>query len=152
MRRDGPAGGLDTPALDAAHQHVLADLDAESAELRLGDGAQLLGIGGQDAGAALEQHDRRLARIDVPEIARQGVSPQLGDGGGHLDSGRTTTYHHEGEMGVAPGDVGLPLGLLEGEEHALPNIERVVEGLEPGSEGRPRLVLAVVGCLDARWR
>ena len=51
---------------------------------------------------------------------------------------------------MTPSDVGLPLGLLEGEQDALPDIERVVEGLEAGGEGRPRLVLAVVGSLDAR--
>ncbi len=111
---------------------------------------RLLGIGGQDAGPALEQHHRRLTRIDVPEIARQGVSPQLGDCGGHLDAGRAAANHHEREMRVTPGGVGLTLSLLEGEEHALPDIEGVVQGLEPRGEWCPRLVLAVVGRDDSR--
>ena len=85
----------------------------------------------------------------MPEVAGEGVAPELSNGRRHLHSRRAAPYHHKRQVGVPPGNVGLPLRLLEGEQHALPDIEGVLEGLQARGQWRPCLVLSVVGGLHA---
>ncbi len=137
---NGPARRGHVARADVGHHGLGAHLDAEPAQLALGLVAQALGIGGQQSRPALEQHDGRLSRINVPEIPPQGVAADLRHGTGHLDSGGPAAHDHEGEIRVPPHRVGLALGQLEGEQHAAADLERVLQALEPGREHLPLVV------------
>ena len=49
---------------------------------------------------------------------------------------------------MAANRIGLPLGALEGEQHAAPDLERILQALQPGRERLP-LVVAEVGVVGA---
>ena len=148
LRRDGPARGADRARPDVGHQRLGAHLDAEAAQLLLGLVAQARADRRQEPRAALEQHHRGLAGVDVAEVAAERVAPDLGHRAGHLDAGRPAAHDDEGEVGVPAHRVGLPLGALEGQQHPAADLERVLQALEPGRERLP-LVVAEVGVAGA---
>jgi hypothetical protein len=72
------------------------------------------------------------------------VPRDLGEGSGHLHPGRAAAHHDEGQPGPPAIRVLLALRLLESEKGPPPDLQRVLERLQAGSEGRP-LVVAEVG-------
>ena len=127
----------DAARVDGGHERAGPDLDAERLELELRLRRQLLGVRGQHARAALEQDDARRARVDAAEVARERVARDLGERAGHLDAGRppptTTNVSHWRRASARL----LPLGGLEGQQHAPADLERVLERLEPGRDAPP---------------
>ena len=105
--------------------------------LRLG------GIGREQPWPTFEQHHRGLGGVDVPEVAAERVAPDLGHRAGHLDAGRPAADDDEGEQGMPPHRIGLPLGALERQQHPAADLQGVFQALEPGREGLPLVVAEV---------
>ena len=134
-----------TPSLvDRGDQRRGPHLDAERLEARPGLRRERLGEGQQDAVRPLEQDDASGPGVDVPEVAREDVAGDLGEGAGHLDSGRAAADDDEREPGPAPLGVVLALGRLEREQHAAADGRGVLDRLEPGRDRGP-LVVAEIG-------
>ena len=100
-------------------------------------GREIVGKARQHARACLDQHDARLARIDMAEVARQRVLCEIGDGAGEFDAGRAGADDDEGEQRRAPLRIGLALGALEGDEDAPPQRRGVFQRLQPRRERLP---------------
>jgi len=81
--------------------------------------------------AGLDQDDARRARVDPPEVAREGVAGDLGERPGHLDPGRPAPDDHEREPMAAGLGVLLALGRLERDQGSPPDLERVLQRLQP---------------------
>ena len=80
---------------------------------------------------------RRKSRASV-------CSADLAERAGQLDAGRPAADDDEGQpRRAAPTGSRLALGGLVGEEHAAPDLERVLDRLEPGRELRPLVVAEV---------
>ena len=135
--------------MDFRHQHLGPHVHAEIAETLLGLLAERGRVGRQDALAALDQDDDRLAGIDAPEITPEHVTLDLGQRAGELDARGPATHDHEVEIRLPRHRVGLHLGELEGEQDAPPHLERILDGLEPGREGRP-VVAPEIGVVGPR--
>ncbi len=99
----------------------------------------------------LDEQDAGVPRIDGAEVAAQGVAGELTDLTGHLDPGRAAADDDEGEPGLPPRRVGLPLGRFERREEPATDDERALERLHLGCLGAPLLV-AEVGVLRAAGR
>src|SRR5262249_45629766 len=108
-------------------------LDAEAFELLDRPGLQIGGIGGKDVGPAFEEEDLGARRIDAAKIALERVLGQLGNRARKLDAGRTGTDHDERQQRALLRRIGFLLCTLEGPEHAIPDLERILEGLESWS-------------------
>ncbi len=91
----------------------------------------------QDARSGLDQQHPRLARVDVPELIRQGHVGKLGDGAGELDAGGAAADDHEGEPCAAQRLVGLALGALEGEQDAPPDRGCILERFQRRARKAP---------------
>ena len=98
----------------------------------------------QQPGPRLDQDDPRPARVDRPEVAGQDVTGDLAEGAGQLDPRGPAPHDHERQERLTPRGILLALGRLEGEEHAPPDLQGVVDVLEAGGQGPP-LVVAEVG-------
>ena len=137
------AADRDPRGVDLGHGSPGADLDAEADEL----GTRVLRrnsrVARQDSRAGLDENDASLARIDVPEVVDEDLSGDLGDGAGELDAGRAAAHDREGQQSASALEIGLPVGLLEGEKNAAADLERVLEALQPGRVGLPGLVSEV---------
>ena len=99
-------------------------------ELRAGRVGQVLGVGTQHPCAPLDQDHPRRGRVDVAEIARQGLPRHLGQRPGKLDARRARPDDHERHPRAAPGFVRLALGNLKSHQDPLPNAQRVFQRLE----------------------
>ena len=67
----------------------------------------------------------------------------LAERAGELDAGRAAADDHERHPRRAPSRVGLALGGLEGDEDPAADLGGVLDGLEPGRDGRPLRVVEV---------
>src|ERR1044071_7710137 len=72
-------------------------LDAEAGELARRALRQGLRKGGQDPGGRFGGGDAGRRRIDRPEITRERLARDLGEGPGQLDTRRTSADDDEGE-------------------------------------------------------
>jgi hypothetical protein len=100
-------------------------------------------VGRQHAVHALDQHHARVARVEAAELAFQRVARDLGEHAGHLHAGGARADDHEGEPRGALHGVGFALGMLEGEQDALTDLERVLDGLQAGRVRAPLVVAEV---------
>src|SRR6266404_5082353 len=106
-------------------------------ELLLGFPGEVFGIGGQHPGATFDQQDPGAGRIDCTELVGQGVTGDLGQSPCQLDSGRTGSNHHKIKWEIGRSNKGLPLGELESEQDAPPDLKSVLNRFQAGSEGLP---------------
>ena len=136
------------PGRDAGHRSPRPHVDAKPRQIGARGLAQGLRERAQHRRARLDQDDARRAGIEVPEIARERLPRNLGERAGHLDAGRAAADHDKGEQPLAPARIGLPLGTLERQQHAPPDVERVLERLE-ARRGRAPLVVPEVGVRGA---
>ena len=129
--------------VDVRDHRVLTHRDAELGEL-LGH----IGRGGRteprrDPFAGLEQNHSRGSGVDPPKVSLHGVTGQDRELTRDLDTGRSTAYDHKGKALIAQRDVRGTLGLLEGAEDSLAEIDRIAEGLQPRRDPPPLLVSEV---------
>jgi hypothetical protein len=117
--------------------------------MRVSDSAARAGRGSGKAEAALEQHDAGAGGIDAAKVARDGLARDLGQRAGQLHAGGPAADHHRGQERALLGSVRLPLRLLVGDEHAAPDLERVLERLEARGQRLP-VVVAEVGVTRPR--
>ena len=148
-----PLGLLSDPdrhaaCVDVGDHRALADGDAEVAELlaRLGGGR--FAERGDHALAGVEQDHPGGARVDPPEVASHRVARQDRELPRDLHSGRPAADDDEGEPLVPGGGVVRPLGLLEGAEDPVAEVNRVAERLQAARHLAP-LVVTEVGRLSA---
>ena len=109
----------------------------------------LLGEARQEAVGGFEQDDARSARIEVPELARQGVLRDFPQGASELDTRRAGAYHDEGEQVASACGVGFELRGLEAQQNAAADFEGVLDRLETRAVARP-VVAAEVGVRGSR--
>ena len=119
-------------------------LDAEPHEIGARRLAQRLRKRAEDVWTRFEQDDARRARIEVPEVPRERLTRDLGERAGHLDARRPAANHHERQQPLAANRIGLALGVLERQQHATADVERVLDRLESGRHRAP-LVVPEVG-------
>ena len=103
----------DALGVDPRHLHPGPDRHAQLFELLAGRLGKLFGVSAQHARAGLDQDHAGRGRVDVAEVACQGLPRDLGERAGQLDSGRAAADDHERHPGSPPGMVGLALGDLE---------------------------------------
>jgi hypothetical protein len=111
--------------------------------LRAAAAARSGGKACEDPGAPFEEDHARLRGIDGAKIPRDGVPRDLREGARQLHAGGSAAHHHEGEQRGALGAVLLALRRLEREQDAPPDLQRVLQRLEPGGQGLPFLVAEV---------
>jgi len=128
---------------NAGHRASGAHLDAAGAQLLFRARRALRRIGREDARRSLDEHDPGLARVDRAEVADEDVAGDFGDRPGQLDARRSAAHDHEGEQLLALDGIGLTLGLLEREQDAAPDRERVFERLQAGGVLFPFVVAEV---------
>src|SRR6185437_752803 len=105
---------------------------------------QPVGKAREKARPGFEQDDARLLRVDMPEIARQRLVRELGDGSGELDSGRAAADHDEGQQRGAARRIATGFGLLESEQQPAADEQRILDALQSRREAAP-LVMAEIG-------
>src|SRR5262249_31727138 len=86
-----------------------------------------------------------LFRIDVAEIASQHEVRQLGDRAGEFDAGRPSSDHHKSHQRAAALRIGLFLRILESQQHAAADFDRVVQVFQSGREPLPLVVAEIAG-------
>ncbi len=133
--------------VDVGDPRLRAHLDAEPLQLALRRRGSAGRERRQDPVHRLDEDDPGLGRVDRPEIALQGVARDLPERPGELHAGRPAADDHERHPLATPVGLGLALGRLERDEDAPADLGRVLDGLEPGRDGRPFGVveIAVVG-------
>ena len=105
----------------------------------------------EDRRPAFEQEDPRRARIEMPEVACERLPRDLGERAGHLDAGRPAADHDEGQQRRPLRRIGLALRALERQQHAPPDLERILERLEARARrAATRRVRSTRG--SPRWR
>ncbi len=119
------------------------DFDAEATELGFGFGGEIRGIRSQHARAAIEQHHAALGGIDVPEIVTHVELRNVADGAGEFDASRPAADDDEIERRMPALLQHLPLGQLEGQQHATANFGGIFDGLEARRERLPLIVTEV---------
>ena len=101
-------------------------------------------ICGEDAAAAIEQKDAALGGIDVAKIVAHVKLRDVADGAGKLHAGGPAADDDEVQRRMPAVLDHLPLGQLEGQQHAAANLDGVFNGFQAGRKRRP-LVVAEVG-------
>ena len=119
-------------------------LDTQPLERAARRFAQRLRKGRQQPRARLDQHDARVAGIDVAEVVTQRHMRQLGDGARHLHAGRAAADHHEGEEALPLFGRRRRFGVLEGRQDAAADAGGVVDVLQAGRHALP-VVVAEIG-------
>ena len=130
-RGDGLVAEADLFVVELRDDRVREDFDAEAPQLRFGLRGEIGRIGREDALFPLDEDHARARRVDAAEVAEHGLPRDLGERAGELGAGRPRADDDEGEPGPLPVGIGLALSFLEGEEHAPPDLQRVLDGLEP---------------------
>jgi hypothetical protein len=144
LRLEQPAAEHDALAIDLGDGLAEHDLDADLFQRRLGIGREVVGKSCEHARARLDQHHARLVRVDVAEIAGQGVMRHLGDGAGELDAGRAGSDDDEGQPRRALLRIGLALGAFERHQDVPAQRGRILQRFQAGRELLP-LVVAEIG-------
>ena len=85
----------------------------------------------------------RGAGIEMPEVAGQRLSRDLGERSRHLDAGRPAADHDEGQQRRPLRRIALALGALERQQHPPPDLEGILERLQARRD-RPPLVVSEV--------
>ena len=80
----------------------------------------------------------------MAEVARERLPGNLSERTRELDPGRTATDDDECEQGLAAGEIGLSFGVLESQQDATANLQRILEVLQSRREAAP-LVVAKIG-------
>src|SRR6185503_2966962 len=102
----------------------------------------------ENALVTLDENDARRVRPDTAKVARKNERRELRDGACELDARRSTADDDERQVPATLRGIVLALGSLERDEHAPPDLDRVVEILEPRRNPRP-IVVAEVRILGA---
>ena len=97
-----------------------------------GFGGKRRRIGREDALLSFHEDHARAGGIDAPEIAEHGLARDLRQRAGQLDAGRSRADDHEVQPRLLPVRIGLALGRFERAQHAAPDLQRVLDGLQPG--------------------
>ena len=87
---------------------------------------------------------RARRRVDAAEVVAQRVARDLGERAGQLDAGRPAADDDERQPGRRASASALALGRLERAQDAPPELQRVLDRLQPGRVRGP-LVVAEVG-------
>ena len=86
--------------------------------------------------------------VDGTKIAREGVPADFPDGTCEFNTGGASAHDDEGEQGLLSIMIGLGFGFLERFEHAAPDLDGLLHGLQARSICLPRFV-AEIGVADA---
>ncbi len=122
------AGMCSSPACTPSLPH----LDAQPRHRRMSSDPERLRKRPEQVGAAFEQQNARRLRTDAPKVVTQRVPGDLRERAPELDAGRPATDDHERQQPPLRGWIGFALRRLEGEEHAAPHLERIVQRLQAG--------------------
>jgi hypothetical protein len=117
-----------------------ADLDPEPLQVIQRAPREALWKRSEEAIARLDQQHPRVARVDMAKIARQREASDLGDGARHLDPGGPAADDHECHQRLASRRIGRRLGLLESEQNSPPDVQRLLQRLQPRRHRRPLVV------------
>ena len=135
---------VDPEGVDAGDHRPGPDGHAETSQLARGLLGEPVAERGQDLRAAVEEHDRRVGRVDVAEVAREPASATARRSGRpprpRSAPAPTTTNVSQRAPGLG---VGLALGHLEGAEDAAAQLQRVVDRLHARREARELVVAEV---------
>ncbi len=141
---NGVRANLHAPAGDVGHCRTGPHAHAETHEIGARRLAQRLRKRAEHVWTRLEQDDAGRAGIEVPEVPGERLTGDLGQRAGHLDACRAAANHDECQQRLAANRVGLALGVLERQQHATADVERVLDRLESGRDRAP-LVMPEVG-------
>ena len=111
-------------------------------------GREIVGKARQHARARLDQHDARLAGVDVAEVRRQRVLRQFRDGAGEFDAGGAGADDDEGQECCPTLRIALALGALEGHQDSPPQRGGILQRLEARRERLP-FVMAEISVASA---
>jgi hypothetical protein len=130
------------------HDGVRAYVDAQRLQIAVRRLTQPLRKRRQNRRTTLEEDDPCGPRIEMPEVARQRLSRDLGQRAGHLDACRSATDDDKGEKFAAALRIHFPFGALECQQDAAPDLQRVLQGFETGRDSAP-FVVAEIGVRSA---
>jgi hypothetical protein len=143
-------GGLDALVLqpdavriDVDDPAAQPDLHAETFDLPARLLREVAGKAGQHLVVRLDENDARAARVDAAEIILQRLVHHAGHRAGQLHPCRARADHDEGEQPGAPRRFRFPFGALERAQKASPDLERILDRLEPGRVHLPFIVAEV---------
>jgi hypothetical protein len=140
---------LHAALINAGDKRVGAHLNAQFFQLILRALGQLRRVGRQYARRAIHQDHTRLRGVEPPKIARHGAVRNLSERTRQLNPRRPRADHHKRSQHFALVCVLFALSTLERHQHAVPDLERVVNRLQAGRHALP-LVVAEVAVRSAR--
>ena len=139
----------DARGVDFGHGAPTEHVHAQPAQRSLGLVREAFREGREHTRPGLDEDDFGLARVDGAKVADQHGSRDVGERARELHAGGAAADDHEGHEGSARRVVRLVLRPLECQEHAPPDLERVLERLQRRRIPLPVLV-AEVRIADAR--
>src|SRR5699024_10637345 len=107
------------------------NFNAETLEVLVRSGRELLIEAGEDTIHTFKQHDAGVTCIDVTVLARKGEFGELSDGTGHFHTGGPASHEHVGEQSLALGTISRDFRQLEVEQNLALNPLCVFQALEP---------------------
>jgi hypothetical protein len=133
----------DASIVDVSYRRIRDYLDAQPLQLPPRAHRRFRRHRGQHLGARLDQHDTRLAGVDSSKITLEHTSRNLGERTRHLDSRRPGADYHERHPVCDFHLVDFALGRLVRHEDAAPNLDRILERLQPRRRLEPFVVSEV---------
>ena len=91
----------------------------------------------KNPGPRLDQRDPRAPRIDGAEVRSQNYLGDLGHGARQFHSGGPAAHHHKVHRLGSLGKAGVALGDFKGQQHAAPDLRRILHALQSRSVERP---------------
>jgi len=129
--RKVPAVDFDTVSRAFGDRPSKCDVHAEVRQGLARISGQAFTKSGKNPGASLDENNARLSRVEIAEIAPQGVSRTLGNRAGELDAGRVTADDDECQELGTFGFICRALGVLESRKNPSPDRGRIV--FKPGA-------------------
>ncbi len=135
---------------DVRHDAPRPDGNAQPFERSTRKGREVRRVRRQHGRSAFDEDHARRLRIDIAKVVRQRVSRDFRERARELHARGTAADHDERQEPPLDGPILLALGLLEGQEHPPPHLERVLECLQAGSVFPPVVVTKVRVCRARR--
>ncbi len=146
LRGDAIVAHPDGAVLDVRHEGAEHHVDADRLQVGQRAVAELGGHASQQTRRTLDENHPRRRGVDVPEVAWNRLGRDLLDGTGQLHAGGPSTDHDEGQLRASGRLVSLDLRRFECEEHAAPDLDGIIDRLEPGGIVGPPIVAEVRVC------
>src|SRR5271165_5607334 len=129
--------------MNFGHRISCANFDPKLLQLLDGATAQISRVGAQHIGSSLDQQDTGLRGIDITEVFSQRFTRNLRQRPCQLNPGRSVAHDDKRYWPMTAGQRGFAFGELVGQQDATAHLQRVLDGLQPGSEWLPIIMSEV---------